>query len=77
MLLNDKSLMDGLSSSFNLTNQDFYACLVDEKKTKKTIVSLQAVPSPSSAHFDFPSSLWPATQALRSMRNDIKTVDSC
>ena len=59
MVLNDRSLTnqkDGLSNSLNLTNQDFYVRLVD-KKTKKTIASLQAVPSPSHAHFDFPSFL--------------------
>ena len=42
MVLNDRSLIsqkDGLSNSLNLTNQDFYICLVDEK-TKKTIASL-------------------------------------
>ena len=54
---------DGLSNSLNLTNQDFYVRLVDEKKTKNTIASLQAVPSPSRAHFDFPPLLRPATQA--------------
>ena len=45
MLLNDRSLTDhkdGLSNSFNLTNQDFYVRL-EYKKTKKTIASLQAV----------------------------------
>ena len=48
--------------------QDFYVRLVDEK-TKKTIASLQAVPSasrasPPRAHFDFPPFLRPATQAI-------------
>ena len=65
MLLNDRSLTnhkDGLSNSFHLTNQDFYVRL-EYKKTKKTIASLQAVPSPSCTHFDFPSFLRPAMQA--------------
>ena len=34
MVLNDRSLTsqkDGLNNSFNLTNQDFYVRLVDEK----------------------------------------------
>ena len=34
------------------------------KKTKKTIASLQAVPSPSRASLDFPPFLQPATQAI-------------
>ena len=53
MVLNDRSLTsqkDGLSSSLNLTKEDFYVRLWT-KKTKKTIASLQAVPSPSRAHF--------------------------
>ena len=70
MVLIDRSLTsqkDGLSNSLNLTDQDFYVHLVDEK-TKKTIVSLQAIPSPSRAspprtHFDSPPFLRPATQA--------------
>ena len=57
MVLNDRSLTnqkDGLSNSLNLTNQDFYVCRVNEKKKQnKTIASLQAVPSPSRAHFDY------------------------
>ena len=60
MISNDRSLTnqkDGLGNSLNLTNQEFYVHLVDEKKTKKTIASLQAVPFPSRAHFDFPPSL--------------------
>lgn len=60
---NDSSLTnqkDGFSYSLNLTNQDSYVRLVHEKN--KTIASLQAVPSPSCAHFDFPSLLRPATQ---------------
>ena len=51
MVLNDRLLAskkDGLSNSLNLINQDFYIRQVD-KKTKKTIASLQAVPSPSRA----------------------------
>ena len=47
MLLNDRSLTnqnEGLSNSLNLTNQNFFVRLVDEKKTRKTIASLQAVP---------------------------------
>ena len=65
MLLNGRSLInykDVLSTSLNLTSQDCYVRLVDAKKTKKTTASLQAVPSPSRAHFDFPSFLRPATQ---------------
>ena len=64
MVLNDRSLTnqkDGLSNSLYLTNQDFYDRPVDETKTKKTIGSLQAIPSPSRA--DFPPFLRPATQA--------------
>lgn len=41
MLLNDRSgtnQKDVLSYSLNLTDQDFYVCLVDEK-TKETIAS--------------------------------------
>lgn len=41
MLLNDRSgtnQKDVLSYSLNLTDQDFYVCLVDEK-TKETITS--------------------------------------
>ena len=34
-----------------------------KKKTKKTIVSLQAIPSPSHTHFDFPPFLQPVMQA--------------
>ena len=65
MFLNDRSLTnekDGLSNALNLTNQDFYVHLMDEK-IKKTIASLQAVPSLSCAHFDFPPFIWPARQA--------------
>ena len=54
MVSNDRSLTnlkDGLSNLLNLTRQDFYVRLVDEKKTtKKTMASLQAAPSLSSAH---------------------------
>ena len=59
MVLNDRSLTnekDGLNNSLNLTNQDFYVRLVDEKK---------AVPSPYRAHFDFPTFLRPARQAVQ------------
>ena len=38
MVSNDRSLTnqrDGLSSSLNLTNQDFYIRLVDKKKQSK------------------------------------------
>ena len=41
MLLNDRSLTnhkDGLSNSFNLTNQDFYVRLVNEKNTENNSV---------------------------------------
>ena len=65
MVLNDRSLTNqqgGLSNSLNLTNQDFYVRLVEEK-TKKTKASLQAIPSPSRAHFDFPPSLSTACHA--------------
>ena len=57
MLLNERSLTDGLRNSFNLTNQEVYVRLVYEKGIKKTIASLHAAPSPSCAHFDFPPSL--------------------
>ena len=66
MVLNDRSLTnekDGLSNSLNLTNQDFYVRLVDEKNKEQTIASLQVVPSPSLPHFEFPLFLRPATQA--------------
>ena len=67
MVLNDRSLTNqksGLSNSLNLTCQDFYALRVGKKKiTKKTIASLQAVPSPSHAHFDFPPSISLASHA--------------
>ena len=52
MVSNDRSLAnqkDGLSNSLNLTNQIF-TVVWWTKKTKKTIASLQAVPSPSRAH---------------------------
>ena len=48
MVSNGRSLTnqkDGLGNLLNLTNKE------------KTIVFLQAVPSPSHAHFDFPPSL--------------------
>ena len=73
MLLNDRSLTDqkdGLSKSLNLTDQDFYVRLLDEK-TKKTIASLQAVPSPSRAHltplpfYDLPRRLSVAERHLQ------------
>ena len=38
MVSNDRSLTnqkDGLGNSLNLTNQNFYVCLVDEKKQRK------------------------------------------
>ena len=38
MVSNDRSLTnqkDGLDNSLNLTNQDFYVRLVDEKKQRK------------------------------------------
>ena len=41
MVLNDRSLTnekDGLSNSINLTNQDFYICLVDEKNKENNSV---------------------------------------
>ena len=76
MVLNNRSPTNqkdhGLSNSLNLTNQDFSVFLVDKKKTVKTIASLQAIPSPSHTHFDFPpflqfsSLLRPATQAIHS-----------
>ena len=65
MVSNGRSLTnkkDGLGNLLNLTNQDFYVRLVDGK-TKKTIASLQAVPSPSRAHFDFPPSFSTACHA--------------
>ena len=51
MFSNEMSLTnqkDGLGDSLNLTNQDFMFVWW-MKKTNKTIASLQAVPSPSSA----------------------------
>ena len=44
------------------------------KKTKKTIASLQAVPSPSRAHFDFPPFLRPATQANGALQTQTKVL---
>ena len=38
MVSNDRSLtnqIERLSNSLNLSNQDFYVCLVDEKKQRK------------------------------------------
>ena len=70
MVLIDRSLTNQkhrLSNSLNLTNQDFYIRLMDKKNTKKAIASLQAVHSPSHAHFDFPPFLCPATQAINSL----------
>jgi len=65
MLLNNRWLTsqnDGLSNSLNLTNQDFYVCLVDEKNKENNSV-LAGHPSPCT-HFDpFPSLLQPAMQA--------------
>ena len=62
MVLNDRSLTcqkDGLSNSLNLTNQDFYVRLVDEKNN-----SVLAGRSFSLARFSLPRSfLRPATQA--------------
>ena len=55
MVLNDSSLTSqkyGLSNSLNLTNQDFYVRLVDEKNKENNSV-LAGRPSPSRTHFDF------------------------
>ena len=38
MLLNDRLLMDGLSNSLNLTNQDSYVRLVDEKNKENNSI---------------------------------------
>ena len=41
MVFNDRSLTsqkDGLSNSLNLTNQDFYVRLVDEKNKENTLL---------------------------------------
>ena len=65
MVLNDRSLTsqkDGLSNSLNLTNQDFYVRLVDEKnKVNHSILAGRSFSLPGS--FDFPPFLRPATQA--------------
>ena len=77
MLLNDRLLTnekDGLSNLLNLTTQDFYVHLVDKKKTKKAIASLQAVRSPSCAHFDLPPLLRPATQARLALAGYQRTI---
>ena len=41
MVLNDRPLTnqkDGLSNSLNLTDQDFYICLVDEKNKENNLI---------------------------------------
>ena len=84
MVLNDRLLTsqkDILSNSLNLTNQDFYVRLEDEK-TKNTIASLQAVPSsfrasPSHAHFDHPPFLRPAKQARGTMERGAELYSPC
>ena len=62
---NDSSLTnqkDGLSSSLNLTNQDFYVRLVDEKnKENNSILAGRSFSLPRS--FEFSPFLRPATQA--------------
>ena len=70
MVSNDRSLTnqkDGLGHSLNLTNQDFYICLVDEKNQENnSVLAGHTVPSPSCAHFDFPPFLWPGRLYLTS-----------
>ena len=55
MVSNDRSLTnqkDGLGNSLNLTNQDFYVRLVDEKnKENNSVLAGRTVPS--CPHFDF------------------------
>ena len=69
VVLNDRLLTsqkDGLSNSLNLTNQDFYVRLVDEKnKVNNSVLAGRSFSraSPSRADFDFPPFLRPATQA--------------
>ena len=72
MVLNDRSLAskkDGLSNSLNLTNQDFYIRLVDEKNRENNSVlaghSFSLPHFSFHAHFDFPPFLRPATQATQ------------
>ena len=62
MLLNDRLLTDGLSNSFNLTNQDFYIRLVYEKNKENNSVFAGCPFCLYHAHFDFPFFLRPATQ---------------
>ena len=64
MVSNGRSLInqnDGLGNLLNLTNQEFYVRLVDEKNKENN--SVLAGPSPSRGHFDFPPSLSTACHA--------------
>ena len=68
MVLNDRLLTsqkDGLRKKLNLTNQDFYVRLVDEKnkENNSVLAGRPSRASPSRVHFDFPPFLRPATQA--------------
>ena len=57
MVSNNKSVTnqkDGLRNSLNLTNQDFYVRLVNEKNNKNSSVLAGCT---FRAHFDFPPSL--------------------
>ena len=77
MVLNVSSLSnekDGLGNLFNLTSQDFYVRLVDEKNKENNSV-LAGRTFPSCAHFDFPPFLRPATQANNLIEpNQTRTV---
>ena len=60
MVSNDRSLAnqkDGLSNSLNLTDQDFYICLVDEKNKENNSVLAGRTFSLSRSYFDFAPSL--------------------
>ena len=84
MFLNDRSLTnqkDGLSNLLNLTNQNLYVRLVDEKNEENN-GSLAGRPSSKGArsfraHFDpFPPFLRPATQANLSLKPLLKNGTS-
>ena len=64
MVSNDRSLTnqkDGRGNSLNLTNQDFYVRLVDEKKNNENDSVLAGRPSRTPS--DFPPSLSTACHA--------------
>ena len=68
MGLNDRSLTnqkDGLGNSLNLTNQDFYVRLVDEKnKQNNSILAGRTFSAPALILTFLPPFLRPATQAI-------------